>query len=177
MTLSMLCKYSTQKIDITNTDVKDYITTDNLLQDKQGYIPYDGVLNMGKVTSYQKGDVLISNIRPYLKKIWLADKSGGCSNDVLVVRLTNAKVLPKFLYYSLAQDAFFDYVMQGVKGIKMPRGDKAHIMNYTIAVPSIEDQKSIIDEIESYEILIAQARKVMNGCAGRKTEIINRYLQ
>lgn len=177
VTLSILCKYSTQKIDITNTDVKDYITTDNLLQDKQGYIPYDGVLNLDKVISYQKGDVLISNIRPYLKKIWLADKSGGCSNDVLVVRLTNAKVLPKFLYYSLAQDAFFDYVMQGVKGIKMPRGDKAHIMNYTIAVPSIEDQKSIIDEIESYEILIAQARKVMNGCAGRKTEIINRYLQ
>lgn len=73
----MLCKYSTQKIDITNTDVKDHITTDNLLQDKQGYIPYDGVLNLNKVTSYQKGDVLISNIRPYLKKIWLADKSGG----------------------------------------------------------------------------------------------------
>lgn len=59
----------------------------------------------------------------------------------------------------------------------MPRVDKAHIMNYTIAVPSIEDQKSIIDEIESYEILIAQAQKVMNGCAGQKTEIINRYLQ
>lgn len=114
---------------------------------------------------------------PISKKFGLQTRVGGGSNNVLVVRLTNAKVLPKFLYYSLAQDAFFDYVMQGVKGIKMPRVDKAHIMNYTIAVPSIEDQKSIIDEIESYEILIAQAQKVMNVCAGQKTEIINRYLQ
>ena len=81
-------------------------------------------------------DILISNIRPYLKKIWFADFEGGCSNDVLCIKSLNQKH-SYFIYYTLEQDSFFNYVMAGSKGTKMPRGDKQWIMDFKIAIPDI----------------------------------------
>ncbi len=81
--------------------------------------------------AYEKDDILIGNIRPYLKKIWSADRNGGCSNDVLVIRAKTG-YSPKFLYYALLRDEFFSHMMNGKKGTKMPRGDKGQIMRYPI---------------------------------------------
>jgi type I restriction enzyme S subunit len=90
------------------------------------------------LTHFQEGDVLVANIRPYLKKVWLADGDGGCSNDVLVFRAVDGHK-SAFLYAVLLQDSFFDYTMQGAKGSKMPRGDKEQIMRYEIPMQSHED--------------------------------------
>lgn len=150
-----------------------YITTDNLLQNCEGMKLYDTIPNVSSVISYQKGDILVSNIRPYLKKIWYADRDGGCSPDVLVFRPTK-DVDSRFVYYAMKQDSFFDYMMQGTKGMKMPRGDKNSIPNYEIVVP--EDQEAIISQIEQYEAEIADAKAVMSGCAERKKKILEKYL-
>ena len=83
------------------------------------------------LTHYRQGDVLVANIRPYLKKVWYADSEGGCSSDVLAFRAKNGHC-PSFLYTVLMQDAFFDYAMSGAKGSKMPRGDKDQIMRYEL---------------------------------------------
>lgn len=167
---------SSDKIDSEEIPIQNYITTDNLLQNKQGYTPYNDTLSSDKVVAYKAGDILISNIRPYLRKIWLADKTGGCSADVIVLRLLDNQVLPKFFYYSLAQDSFFDYVMKGVKGVKMPRGDKSYMMKYKMYLPSLDKQVAIISEIEGYEAKIAEAQAVIDSCSARKTAILNKYL-
>ena len=107
-----------------------YISTDNMLQQCEGVTPYDGSPNIDSCIAYRKGDVLVSNIRPYLKKSWLADCDGGCSPDVLVFRVSDTtKIMPEFLGAALKQDDFFDFMMQGIKGMKMPRGDKSHLLN------------------------------------------------
>ena len=85
----------------------------------------------GKVAVYKAGDTLVSNIRPYFKKIWYADRSGTCSGDVLVFR-ANQPEHAGYLYSCLRQDRFFDYVMKGAKGTKMPRGDKKQMLTYEI---------------------------------------------
>ena len=72
--------------------------------------------------AFEKNNILVANIRPYLKKIWFADRDGGCSADVLVFEV-NKKFDPKYVYYSMFRDDFFDHVMRGSKGTKMPRGD------------------------------------------------------
>ena len=96
------------------------------------------------------GDILISNIRPYFRKIWLSDKKGGCSSDVLCIR-----ALPgtdsTYLYYLLSQDSFFDYVMSGAKGCKMPRGDKSQIMQWDVALPNFEEQHRIASILKSID--------------------------
>ena len=91
------------------------------------------------LTRYQHGDVLIANIRPYLKKVWFADIDGGASSDVLVFRAKEGHS-PSFLYAVLLQDSFFDYVMQGAKGSKMPRGDKEQILRYEMPTLSCSEE-------------------------------------
>lgn len=96
----------------------------------------------GTVIEYKISDILISNIRPYFQKIWRADRNGGCSADVLCIRAKD-NVDSKYLYYLLSQQAFFDYVMSGAKGCKMPRGDKNQIMQWPVNLPPLAKQKRI----------------------------------
>ena len=128
-TLNTIAPFATKSIKYGDIESETYITTDNMLQNKLGVLPFEGVANISSITEYKPEDILISNIRPYLKKIWLADKEGGCSKDVLVLRSADtSKYLPKYIFYMLRRDSFFDYVMEGKKGIKMPRGNKEDIM-------------------------------------------------
>ena len=139
--LSNVSCYVTEKISVDNIDISEYITTDNLLQNKRGRVIAEK-LPTQKVTKFKKDDILIANIRPYLKKIWQADIDGGASSDVLVVRPNNL-IDNNFLYYALTQDSFFEYVMKGSKGTKMPRGDKIQIMNFVIPDLEIGEQIKI----------------------------------
>lgn len=149
-----------------------------MLQNCEGIRPYDGADNITSAISYRKGDILLSNIRPYLRKIWQADRDGSCSPDVLVLRPNRDKIDEQFLFYSLRRDVFFDYIMNvaGVTGIKMPRGNKEGIIKYEIAVPSIKDQKKIAKEVSHYDELILLEKEKIQNCISRKQEIILKYI-
>lgn len=136
----------TEKVAYSTVSAESYISTDNMLQNKEGVVEYEGIPNVGNVTLYKKGDVLISNIRPYLKKIFFAQEEGGCSNDVLVFRNRKDYILNEYLYAILSNDLFFDYMMTGKTGLKMPRGDKKVIPNFGIPVPSKSVQTKIVEE-------------------------------
>ena len=151
--LGDIAPFVTEKVSYTKISPKSYISTDNMLQNKAGVVAYSGVPNIGRVTLYRKGDILISNIRPYLKKIYLAKAEGGCSNDVLVFRNTKDYILNDYLYAILSNDLFFEYMMTGKTGLKMPRGDKKTIPNFDIPVPSVEIQKKIVAECSKAEEL------------------------
>jgi len=125
----MVADFFTDRIASENVMAVDYITTDNMLQQCEGITEYEGEVPAGTVVAYIKNDILLSNIRPYLKKIWFADKDGGCSADVLVLRVTGS-YNPTFLYYQMKRQQYFDYVMEDISGVKMPRGKKPHILNY-----------------------------------------------
>jgi type I restriction enzyme S subunit len=149
--------YSDTRIDASALDSSSFVGVDNLLSDKRGKTEANYLPNTSRLTAYQPGDILIGNIRPYLKKIWLADSSGGCSGDVLAVRITDAaqgQLEPAYLYYLLSSDSFFSYNMQHAKGAKMPRGDKAAILNYPIHVPSLGDQRRIVEVLQKFDALV-----------------------
>ena len=151
--LGIVCPYVSEKIAYSSISPSSYVTTANMLQNRAGVTPYNDVPEVGNVTKYQKGDILVSNIRPYLKKIWLAEHDGGCSNDVLVFR--NAKpsdYLSEYLYAILSSDIFFDYMMVGKTGLKMPRGDKKVIPNFLIPkAPRVEVQRKIVEECQEQD--------------------------
>ena len=130
--LKDICSLITDKIlinELINTNL--YVSTENMLPNKCGIVPPTSIPIDCKVVAYKKDDVLVSNIRPYFKKIWFALNDGGCSNDVLVFRAKHG-ISPIYLHYILANDAFFDYAMKTSKGTKMPRGDKKSIMEYEV---------------------------------------------
>lgn len=133
--LEELCEYSSKRIAINELGLDNYISTENMLQDKAGVTSASSLPTTNSVTNFQSGNILISNIRPYFKKIWLSNFCGGCSNDVLCF-VPKTEIPSLYLYQILEKDNFFEYVMAGSKGTKMPRGDKKWIMNYETLIPS-----------------------------------------
>ena len=143
------------RVDIKDADVANYISTDNMLPNRGGVEFGNSKLPTTKtVNNFIKGDVLISNIRPYFKKIWLADRSGTRSSDVLCFRATNEKLSKEYLYCVLQSDSFFNYVMSTSKGTKMPRGDKEAILDYEFELVSKEEQ------YDKYHSILLLERKI-----------------
>ncbi len=146
------------RIDTSVLDASSYISTENMLPDKAGVTLSSGIPS-GKAIQFKDGDVLISNIRPYFKKIWRADKVGGCSADVICLRAAN-EIDPLFLYYLMSQDLFFDFVMQGAKGTKMPRGDRNQIMQWSVSLPSKSEQQKIASILSALDDKIEVNRRI-----------------
>lgn len=158
--------FSKDRISIKSLSIENYISTDNMLQNKKGVTIANKLPNTKSVSRFKSGDILISNIRPYLKKIWQASFVGGVSNDVLCLTTKN-KDYESFIYTTLEQDSFFDYIMQGAKGTKMPRGDKDWIMNYPIINPSNET----LTNFTKYNIALLNSKN-QESCLSELSKIL-----
>nr|EKJ2752107.1 restriction endonuclease subunit S [Escherichia coli] len=164
--------YSTTKVDADKLDATSFVGVDNLLADKGGRIDATYQPNTARLTAYEPGDILLGNIRPYLKKVWMAENNGGCSGDVLAIRiLADCKkiISPEYLYYALSSDSFFSYSMQHAKGAKMPRGSKDAILNYQIPIPcpsapekSLAIQSEIVRILDTFSALTAELTAELN---------------
>ena len=152
--LEHVCDY----VNNRTTSSMNYISTENMLPNKGG-ISESTIIPPGTTIEYKIGDILISNIRPYFQKIWCADRCGGCSADVLCIR-AKENTDSKYLYYLLSQQAFFDYVMSGAKGCKMPRGDKKQIMQWPVNIPAIDVQKKVVAILSSLDNKIRLNRRI-----------------
>ena len=133
--LADICSYGKGKINTSELTVENYVSTENMNKEKAGISYASSIASTNQVPKFSVGQTLISNIRPYFKKIWLASFSGGRSNDVLSFQAHNS-VANEYLFNLLYQDSFFDYMTATSKGTKMPRGDKAAIMSWSVAIPS-----------------------------------------
>lgn len=157
--LSDICSFVVGRISVADLDLDTYISTENMLPNKEGIIRSSGLPTVSQTQAYMCGDVLVSNIRPYFKKIWFADRNGGCSNDVLVLRAKSG-FHPGFLYYLLSDDKFFDYATTTAKGTKMPRGDKAAIMRYGVPDLPLDLQIRISDTLSILDSRIVENIKI-----------------
>lgn len=158
--LSEVCDYSLASTPVTSLNLSNYITTDNLLPNRGGIVDATNLPPARTCPKFEKDNILLSNIRPYFKKIWYATFDGGCSTDVLVLKCKNDKYHPKFVYYSLFQDLFFRHMMNGAKGSKMPRGDKDQIMEFQIPDLDKPDQIRIADILTSLDAKIALNNRI-----------------
>ena len=148
--LSDICSFRKGKVEVENLNAKNYISTENMLPNKCGITEASSLPTVSLTQEYNSGDVLVSNIRPYFKKIWQAKYDGGCSNDVLVF-VPKPNTDKDFLYYVLADDDFFTYSMATSKGTKMPRGDKTSIMQYEVPLIDLQVQKKIASVLKALD--------------------------
>ena len=133
--LSDICSYSKDRVAVSELDVTTYFSTENMLPRKAGSTDATSLPTTPQTTACHKGDTLISNIRPYFKKIVYCEDECGCSTDVLCFT-PNQPQYSAYLFSTLYADKFFAFMVAGAKGTKMPRGDKQHIMTYPIVLPS-----------------------------------------
>ncbi len=162
--LSDICSFRKGKIAVEKLNTQNYISTENMLPNKGGITEASSLPTVSLIQEYKEGDVLVSNIRPYFKKIWQAKYDGGCSNDILVfVPKSNTDI--NFLYYVLADDDFFTYSMATSKGTKMPRGDKSSIMQYEVPMVDLHTQKKIASILKSLDEKIELNNAINNNLA------------
>ena len=160
--LGEIASYSSERIGAEYVTADTYVGVDNLLPNKEGKTTSSYVPASGNLIKFLHGDILIGNIRPYLKKIWLATCSGGTNGDVLTIHPNNLEEInSKFLYYVLSSDTFFLYDTQNAKGAKMPRGNKSAVLRYCVPVPPLPVQREIVRILDSFTELTAEltARK------------------
>lgn len=132
--LADICTYGKDKIAVSELTPENYFSTENMLANKGGHTSAASLPNVLQTTRCVPGDTLISNIRPYFKKIVYCTMKAGCSTDVLCLRPKHPKY-STYLYNLAYSDIFFDYMVAGSKGTKMPRGDKQQIMSYPVILP------------------------------------------
>ena len=148
--LGEVCEEVKDRISSAEVVLSAYITTDNMLKDCAGVCEAENLPpRVTSLVKYRKGDILLSNIRPYLKKVWLSDRDGAASSDVIVFRVCSKEIYPRYFWRALARDEFFDYSMLNVSGTKMPRGKKEWIKQFEIPVPPLAEQKRIVAKIDA----------------------------
>jgi len=171
--LKEISKFSKERLKSIELSCSNYVTTENMLQDYQGVVSATNLPTNTNVVKFSKGDVLLSNIRPYLKKVWHADRNGGCSTDVFVF-----KALPicnsNFLHHVIANDRFIKFAMSGAKGVKMPRGDKEQMITYKVGLPCIEEQKKIAVFLSLIDERISTQNKIIEDLKKLKCAIIEK---
>ena len=136
--LSDICSYSRDKVAVSELNVSTYFSTENMLPGKAGSTEATSLPTTPQTTACHKGDTLISNIRPYFKKIVYCEDKCGCSTDVLCFTPSQPRY-SAYLFSTLYADKFFAFMVAGSKGTKMPRGDKQQIMTYPVVLPSEEE--------------------------------------
>ena len=136
--------------------VQLYVGVENLKSDFLGCSPVSG--SKGGII-FQKDDILLGNIRPYLKKMWISNTEGVSSPDVLVLRIQeNEKenMVAKYLYYVLSSGKFVAYNISHSRGGKMPRGNKAKILEFELPIPPLEIQEAIVEILDKFTNLEAE---------------------
>lgn len=156
-TLSDIAEYCSDRIDTAELNSSTYISTENMLKDRGGIKEAESVPS-GKCIKFHTDDILISNIRPYFKKIWRSTFDGGCSADVLCIR-TKSGFYPEYTYSIVEREHYFDYVTAGSKGTKMPRGDREWNMKYEIPIPSSKDMDEFHREVKQVRNYIDNLRR------------------
>ena len=174
--LSDVCEYRKGKVHVSNLTLKTYISTENMLPNKAGVVEANSLPSTTLVQEYKENDTLVSNIRPYFKKVWQAKHDGGCSNDVLVFQ-GKANIDKDFLYYILANDDFFAYSMATSKGTKMPRGDKKSIMQYELQLFDIKIQKKIVSILKLLDKKIELNNAINNNLTQQAKTIYQAWFE
>lgn len=166
-----LVKYGNETMNVGNLTLENYISTENMVQDYGGITIASSLPSTKTVKAFSKNDILVSNIRPYFKKIFLPPFAGGCSADVIVF-VPNSSLYSDYAYQAMRNDTFFAYVMTGARGTKMPRGDKSHIIKFPVTIPSDSVLEFFSDISRSFSLKIQENTRENQGLASLRDVLI-----
>ena len=112
---------------------------------------------------FRPSDILYGKLRPNLNKVWLSDRKGICSTDILVVRPLDERVLPAFYAYIFRSGQFNNAVLSQLTGAQLPRIGWQSFASLVTPLPPLEVQKEIVAEIEGYKKVVDGARAVIDN--------------
>ncbi len=124
-------------------DLEDIQAGGNLLvKTRVGERPF-----IGEKTVFKKGQVLYSKLRPYLKKVLIADED-GISTPELISFDTFGGVNSQYIVYCLLNSFTSKSIDKRSYGIKMPRVDAGFMINLPVPIPPLSEQNYIVEIIQ-----------------------------
>ena len=174
--LGDVLEFSNTRINSSELNSGNYVSTENILQNFQGIVKARSIPEDTNVMAFSCGNILLSNIRPYLKKVWKATFNGGCSSDVFVLQ-ANSNIDADYLHYVVANDKFIGFVMNGTKGVKMPRGDKNQMKTYSLSLPSIKEQRKISRFLSFLDERIAVQNRLIEDLKKLRCAIVEKMFK
>ena len=162
------------KVSTSELTLDNYISTDNMLPNYSGIQP-STVLPAGKATAFCPEDILLSNIRPYFRKIWFSNMHGGCNADIICLRVNSKRCVPQYLYYQLLTDNFINNYVKSCKGAKMPRGDVNKLLEYDFYCPEYEEQLRITNILGTIDTKIDLNKKIANNLERLANDYLDYY--
>jgi len=127
--------------------ILEYIGMENIESWTGQFITSDSETD-GLANYFDKGDVLFAKLRPYLAKVYLAEKEGICSTEFLVYR-TGKLIYNWYLNLIMLSFEFINLIDSSTYGSKMPRANSEFIGNSFIPLPPLSEQKKISAYIET----------------------------
>lgn len=99
---------------------------------------------------FKVGQVLYSKLRPYLNKVVIADEEGYCTSEIIPFDVYGG-VNTLFVQLFLMSPGFVANAMEESYGVKMPRLGTEDARNAFVPIPSINEQRRIV---EGYNTLL-----------------------
>ncbi|MBO1013932.1 hypothetical protein IPU70_10270 [Achromobacter sp. SD115] len=106
------------------------------------------------VHRFHVDDVLYGRLRPYLRKVAVADFDGHASGEIIVLRCSEA-ILPRYLRMVLLSDGFSSFINASVKGDR-PRTSFSALADFVVTLPTVEAQAELVRREEQLTQAIVQ---------------------
>lgn len=170
-------------VELGNTKTDDttpampYVGLENIESWTGRRIEGDTTTEDSQGTIFHAGDVLFCKLRPYLAKAHLANATGACTSEALVLQ-TGFELLPEYLRYYLLNRDFIDAVDASTYGAKMPRASWEFIGNLLQLLPPLPEQRAIaafLDERTAHlDGLIRRKEDLLKLLAEQRAALITR---
>ena len=123
----------------------------------------------------QKGDVIVSTVRTYLKSIGLIEEEVEdliCSTGFSVLTPNN-EINSKYLFYLLRTEWFISMVISKSEGVSYPSIQSEKLMNIDVVYCELSEQQQIVSYLDAHTQLIDKTISIEE----KRIELLKEYRQ
>lgn len=111
------------------------------------YVPTESIYE-GDGVNAKEGDIVYGKLRPYLAKVWIADRPCNAVGDFFVYRCNKDLLLNHFAKWLMLSDGFTQICSASTYGAKMPRVSSDFIASLYLPLPPLSEQEQIVRYLE-----------------------------
>ncbi len=112
-------------------------------------------------SKFRDSQILYGKLRPYLNKVYLSNREGVCSTDILVFDISSA-IEAKYALNFMLSRRFVNDMSANTSGVNLPRVSTRYINAYPTPLAPLPEQRAIVAKIEQL------FSKLDNGIANLK---------
>lgn len=153
--LGDVCQYDKSKND---KETVPYVGLEHIESKTGKFIgTLDAIQVKSSTFSFSNKHILYGRLRPYLNKVLIPNFAGHCSTEIFPIKV-NATILREFLFHWLTSETIVEKIDSTCTGTRMPRANMKEVIEFSIPIPPISEQKRIVAILDKAFSAIDQAK-------------------